>query len=192
MYLFMVLARILPAILWLGWLIYWLLAARRTATDQRMETLLTGASYRLPLVLGVLLMAIPRSPFPLLNLTLWTETPLVLGAGVALTAAGLALAVWARVHLGKYWSGRVTLKVNHRVIQTGPYACVRHPIYSGLILALLGTTITLGTVHACLGFVFMFVSFVRKLQIEETWLRSHFGAEYERYRKRVKALFPHP
>ena len=192
MYLFMVLARILPAILWLGWLIYWLLAARRTATNQRMETLLTGASYRLPLVLGVLLMAIPRSPFPLLNLTLWTETPLVLGAGVALTAAGLALAVWARVHLGKYWSGRVTLKVNHRVIQTGPYACVRHPIYSGLILALLGTTITLGTVHACLGFVFMFVSFVRKLQIEETWLRSHFGAEYERYRKRVKALFPHP
>jgi protein-S-isoprenylcysteine O-methyltransferase Ste14 len=192
MYLFMVLARILPAVLWLGWLIYWVLAARRTATNQRMETLLTGASYRLPLVLGVLLMAIPRSPFPLLNLTLWTETPLVLGAGVALTAAGLTLAVWARVHLGKYWSGRVTLKVNHRVIQTGPYACVRHPIYSGLILALLGTTITLGTVHACLGFVFMFVSFVRKLQIEETWLRSHFGAEYERYQKRVKALFPHP
>jgi protein-S-isoprenylcysteine O-methyltransferase Ste14 len=192
MYLFMVLARILTTILWLGWLVYWLLAARRTATNQRMETLLTGASYRLPLVLGVLLMAIPRSPFPQLNLTLWTQTPLVLGAGVALTTAGLALAVWARVHLGKYWSGRVTLKVNHRVIQTGPYACARHPIYSGLILALLGTTITLGTVHACLGFLFMFVSFVRKLQIEETWLRSHFGAEYERYQKRVKALFPHP
>jgi len=192
MHLFMVFARILPTILWLGWLIYWVLAARRTATNQRMETLLTGASYRLPLVLGVLLMAIPRFPFPLLNLTLWTETPPVLGAGVALTAAGLALAVWARVHLGKYWSGRVTLKVNHRVIQTGPYACVRHPIYSGLILALLGTTITLGTVHACLGFVFMFVSFLRKLQIEETWLRSHFGAEYERYQKQVKALFPHP
>jgi protein-S-isoprenylcysteine O-methyltransferase Ste14 len=192
MQLFMVLARILPAILWLGWLIYWVLAARRTATNQRMETVRTGASYRLPLVLGVLLMAVPRFPFPLLNLTLWTETPLVLGAGVALTAAGLALAVWARVHLGKYWSGRVTLKVNHRVIQTGPYACVRHPIYSGLILALLGTTITLGTVHACLGFAFMFVSFLRKLQIEETWLRSHFGAEYERYQKQVRALFPHP
>jgi protein-S-isoprenylcysteine O-methyltransferase Ste14 len=192
MQLFMVLARILPAILWLGWLIYWVLAARRTATNQRMETVRTGASYRLPLVLGVLLMAVPRFPFPLLNLTLWTETPLVLGAGIALTAAGLALAVWARVHLGKYWSGRVTLKVNHRVIQTGPYACVRHPIYSGLILALLGTTITLGTVHACLGFAFMFVSFLRKLQIEETWLRSHFGAEYERYQKQVRALFPHP
>jgi protein-S-isoprenylcysteine O-methyltransferase Ste14 len=192
MHLFMALARILPAILWLGWLIYWVLAARQTATNQRTETLLTGASYRLPLVLGVLLMAIPRSPFALLNLTLWAETPLALGTGVALTATGLALAVWARVHLGKYWSGRITLKVNHRVIQTGPYACVRHPIYSGLILALLGTTMTLGTVHACLGFVFMFVSFVRKLQIEETWLRSHFGAEYERYQKRVKPLFPHP
>ncbi|HYY26920.1 MAG TPA: isoprenylcysteine carboxylmethyltransferase family protein [Chthoniobacterales bacterium] len=156
-----------------------------------METPLTGASYRIALVLGIFLMVFPRSPLPLLNLTLWPLTPLILAAGVVLTAAGLAFAIWARVHLGKYWSGRVTLKVDHRVIQTGPYAWVRHPIYSGLILALLGTTITLGTLHACVGFVLIFVSFVRKLQIEENWLRSHFGAEYERYQKRVKALIPH-
>jgi protein-S-isoprenylcysteine O-methyltransferase Ste14 len=191
MRLFMVLAKILLAILWLGWLIFWVLAARRTATSQRMETLLTGASYRLPLVLGALLMAFPM-PFPLLNSTLWTASPLLLGTGVALTAVGLTFAVWARVHLGIYWSGRITLKVDHRVIQSGPYACVRHPIYSGMILALLGTTITLGTVRACVGFVLMFISFVRKLQIEEVWLRSHFGAEYERYQKRVKALIPFP
>jgi protein-S-isoprenylcysteine O-methyltransferase Ste14 len=184
--------KILPAILWLSWLTFWLLAARRTATSQRTETLMTGASYRIPLLLGILLMAIPKFPFPLLNSRLWAETPLVLGAGAAFTATGLALAVWARVHLGKYWSGRVTLKVDHRVIQTGPYACVRHPIYSGLILALLGTTITLGTVHACVGFALMSISFVRKLQIEEIWLRSHFGAEYERYQKRVGTLIPHP
>jgi protein-S-isoprenylcysteine O-methyltransferase Ste14 len=189
---FIVLARILPAILWLFWLIFWLLAARRTAANRRMETLLTGASYRIPLVLGIILMVVPRSPLPLLNLTLWPLTPPIVAAGVVLTAAGLAFAVWARVHLGKYWSGRVTLKVDHRVIQTGPYAWVRHPIYSGLLLALLGTTITLSTLHASIGFVLMFISFVRKLQIEENWLRSHFGEEYERYQKRVKALIPHP
>jgi protein-S-isoprenylcysteine O-methyltransferase Ste14 len=192
MRLFTVLARILPAILWLSWLIFWGLAAGRTAINQRMETPLTGASYRIPLVLGIFLMVFPKLPFPLLNSALWIPSPLVLGTGVALTAAGLAFAIWARVHLGIYWSGRITLKVAHRVIQSGPYACVRHPIYSGMILALLGTTATLGTVRACIGFVLMFISFVRKLQIEEIWLRSHFGAEYERYQKRVKALIPYP
>jgi protein-S-isoprenylcysteine O-methyltransferase Ste14 len=189
---FIVLVRILPTILWLCWLTFWLLAARRTAANQRMETPLTGASYRILLVLGIILIAVPRSPLPLLNLTLWPLTPPIVAAGVVLTAAGLAFAVWARIHLGKYWSGRVTLKVDHRVIQTGPYAWVRHPIYSGIILALLGTTITLSTLHASIGFVLMFISFVRKLQIEENWLRSHFGEEYERYQKRVKALIPHP
>ena len=190
MQLFKVLAKVLLAILWLGWLIFWVLAARRTATNRRMETLLTRASYRLALVLGAFLMAF-HMPFPL-NSTVLTPSPLSLGTGVALTALGLAFAVWARVHLGIYWSGRITLKVDHRVIQSGPYACVRHPIYSGMILALLGTTITLGTLRACVGFVLMFISFVRKLQIEEVWLRSHFGAEYERYQKRVRALFPYP
>lgn len=106
------------------------------------------------------------------------------------TGAGLCFAVWARMHLGKYWSSRVTLKENHRVIQTGPYASVRHPIYSGLILALFGTAITLGTISAFVGFAFMLISFVRKLKIEETWLRSQFGAEYEAYQNRVKALIP--
>jgi protein-S-isoprenylcysteine O-methyltransferase Ste14 len=94
------------------------------------------------------------------------------------------------MHLGKYWSGRITLKENHRIIQTGLYAWVRHPIYSGLILALFGTAITLGTIPAFAGFAFMLISFVRKLKIEETWLRSQFGAEYEAYQNRVKALIP--
>ena len=189
----MVLAKVLLAILWLGWLIFWVMAARRTVTNRRMETLSTGASYRIPLVLGALLMAF-HMPFFHLNSILWTPSSLSLGTGVALTALGLGLAIWARVHLGIYWSGRTNLKLDHRVIliQSGPYACVRHPIYGGMILALLGTTITLGTLRACVGFVLIFISFVRKLQIEEVWLRSHFGAEYERYQKRVRALFPYP
>ena len=121
---------------------------------------------------------------------LWTQSPLAAGTGLVFTVAGLCFAVWARMHLGKYWSGRITLKENHRVIQTGPYAWVRHPIYSGLILALFGTAITLGTISAYAGFVFMLISFVRKLKIEEIWLRSQFGAEYEAYQNRVKALIP--
>jgi len=182
--------RALLGILWLSWLVYWLAAARRTAPNKRMETLLEGASYRIPLAIGVFLMVFWRKPSFLPIPPLWAQSPLGAGIGLAFTVAGLCFAVWARVHLGKYWSGRITLKENHRVIQSGPYAWVRHPIYSGLILALFGTAITLGTIPAFAGFAFMLVSFVRKLKIEEAWLRSQFGVEYEAYQNRVKALIP--
>ena len=177
-------------LLWLCWLVYWLAAARRTAPNKRMETQSEGASYRLPLAIGVFLTVFWRMPLFLRIPALWTQSPLAGGAGLAFTLAGLCFAVWARRHLGKYWSGRITLKENHRVIQTEPYAWVRHPIYSGLILALFGTAITLGTISAFAGVVFMLISFMRKLKIEETWLRSQFGAEYEAYQNRVKALIP--
>jgi protein-S-isoprenylcysteine O-methyltransferase Ste14 len=102
----------------------------------------------------------------------------------------LSLTVWARRHLGKYWSATITLKQGHRVIQTGPYAWVRHPIYSGLILALSGTAIYIGTLQSFLGLGFLVASFMRKLSLEERWLREHLGDEYGRYQHRVKAVVP--
>ena len=182
--------RALLGIVWLSWMVYWISAAQRTAPNKRMETLLEGASYRIPLAIGVFLMVFWWKPLFRWIPAPGTPSPLAAGTGLALTVAGLCFAIWGRLHLGKYWSGRITLKENHRVIQTGPYALVRHPIYSGLILALFGTAITLGTISAFAGFAFMLISFVRKLKIEETWLLSQFRAEYEAYRKRVKALIP--
>src|SRR5689334_6823443 len=122
------LERALLGILWLSWLIYWLAAAQRTAANKRMETLLEGVSYRIPLAIGVFLMVFWRTPSFLRIPPLWTQSPLGAGAGLVFTVAGLCFAVWARMHLGKYWSGHITLKEDHRVIQTGPYAWVRHPI----------------------------------------------------------------
>ena len=182
--------RALLGILWLSWLVYWLAAAQRAAPNKRMETLLEGASYRIPLAVGVFLTVFWWKPLFLRIPALGTPSPLAAGIGLVFTVAGLCFAVWARMHLGEYWSGRITLKENHRVIQTGPYALVRHPMYSGFILALFGNAITLGTISAFAGFAFMLISLVRKLKIEETWLRSQFGAEYEAYRNRVKALIP--
>jgi protein-S-isoprenylcysteine O-methyltransferase Ste14 len=160
-------------------LVYWISAAQRTAPN------------RIPLAIGVFSTVFWWMPLFLRIPALWTQSPLAAGTGLAFTVAGLCFAVWARMHLGKYWSGRISLEEQHGVIQTGPYAWVRHPIYSGLILALFGTAITLGTILAFAGFAFMLISFVRKLKIEETWLRSQFGVEYEAYRNRVKALIPH-
>jgi protein-S-isoprenylcysteine O-methyltransferase Ste14 len=185
------LERALIGILWVAWAAYWIVAARQTASNRRAESVLIGASYRIPLLVGIILMVFSSVSPPGVGVALWPHNPFILGIVDLLTIAGLALAVWARLHLGKYWSGRITLKVDHRVIQTGPYAWVRHPIYSGLILALLGTAISIGTVQAVFGFAFILVSFLRKLTLEENWLRLHFGAEYELYQKRVSALIPH-
>jgi protein-S-isoprenylcysteine O-methyltransferase Ste14 len=179
-------------ILWLAWLVFWIAAAKRTAPNQRKESWLEGATYRIPLLAGLFLVVLSKRFLPSISRSLWPESPTLMGIGIILTIAGLGIAVWARIHLGIYWSGRVTIKVNHRVIQTGPYAWVRHPIYSGLLLAVLGTVITIGTLSSLFGFVIIFISVVCKLALEEKWLRAQFGEEYEDYRRRVKTLMPRP
>jgi protein-S-isoprenylcysteine O-methyltransferase Ste14 len=186
----MVLGRALIGMVWVGWAAYWIIAARHTLTNRRTESLLTGASYRILLVLGVILLAFPGYHLSSANPSLWPQSVVTLAIGLCLAVSGVGIAVWARRHLGKYWSGRITLKMDHHVIQSGPYALVRHPIYSGVLLALLGTVISIGTVQSCIAIALMFASFVLKLTLEERWLCAHLGTEYEQYRRRVKALIP--
>jgi protein-S-isoprenylcysteine O-methyltransferase Ste14 len=185
-----VLGRGLIGMLWVGWVAYWIVAARHTLTNQRTESLLTGASYRVLLVFGIILLAFPAYRLSPANPILWPQSAVTMAVGLGLAVIGLGIAVWARRHLGRYWSGRITLKVDHQVIQSGPYAFVRHPIYSGILLALLGTVISIGTARSCIAIVLMFLSFVVKLTLEERWLCAHLGAEYQEYRRRVKALIP--
>ena len=111
-------------------------------------------------------------------------------AGLALTAVGLALAVWARFYLGGNWSGLVELKKDHQLIRGGPYTLVRHPIYSGFMLATLGTAILERAVHGFLAFALITVVWTYKSRLEERFLVGQFGAEYDQYRKQVKGLIP--
>jgi protein-S-isoprenylcysteine O-methyltransferase Ste14 len=178
-------------LLWLGWAAYWFVAARRSAANRRIESWRTGFSYRIPLLFGIVLLAFSRRARISAGYHLWPTNALTLAAGIFLIAIGLGIAVRARRHLGKYWSGRITLKVDHRLIQSGPYGRVRHPIYSGLLLALLGTAITIGTLQSCLGVAVIFVAVLRKMSVEEQWMAAQFGNEYEVYRRRVNALIPH-
>jgi protein-S-isoprenylcysteine O-methyltransferase Ste14 len=184
------LERTLVWLLWLGWAAYWFVAARHSAANQRIESWRTGFSYRIPLLFGIVLLAFSRRSRTSGGYHLWSSTAFTLTTGIFLIAIGLGIAVWARRHLGQYWSGRITLKVDHRLIQSGPYGWVRHPIYSGLLLALLGTMITIGTLQACLGVAIIFLAVVRKMALEEQWMATQFGNEYEVYRRRVNALIP--
>ena len=111
--------------------------------------------------------------------------PILLAVGL-----GVAFAIWARRHLGEFWSARVTLKEDHHLIQSGPYARVRHPIYSGLLLAMIGTALFVGEWRAALGVFLVFVGHWLKARREESLLATEFGAAYEEYRRRTGSLVP--
>lgn len=110
--------------------------------------------------------------------------------GLALTLAGMALALWARGALGPYFSGRIELKTGHRLVQEGPYRFLRHPIYAGIILAALGSALADCDFDAVLGFALIAGSFVIKLRREERFVAANFGEEWARWRAHTWALVP--
>ncbi len=111
-------------------------------------------------------------------------------AGVVVAVIGLGFTSWARVHLGRLWSGTVTLKQEHAIIRTGPYAVTRHPIYSGLLLALAGSVVVRGTPASLIGCALIAVGVMIKVRQEETLLLRHFGDGYRGYQAAVPALVP--
>jgi protein-S-isoprenylcysteine O-methyltransferase len=110
--------------------------------------------------------------------------------GLALTIAGIAFAVWARFALGGNWSGTVTIKEDHQLIRTGPYAIVRHPIYTGLLLAEFGTALAFGEVRGLVAVAIATVSLRLKSLAEESFMAEQFGDQYAQYRRETKALVP--
>ena len=179
--------------LWIAWALYWLISAARSKTTVRRESLASRLGYVLPLVIGGVLLVWRDAPWgEWLNVRLWPRSLAAYWIGVALLAAGLGFAVWARVHLGRNWSGSVTVKESHELIRTGPYGLVRHPIYTGLIAAVLGTAIASGTVRAALAVAIIAASFFHKLRIEEGFMRETFPDEYPRYAAAVPRLIPFP
>jgi protein-S-isoprenylcysteine O-methyltransferase len=110
--------------------------------------------------------------------------------GVALTAGGIAFAFWARFTLGRNWSGTVTVKEDHELIVRGPYRIVRHPIYTGFTLGMLGTALVVGELRGLIALGLVVLAWRLKWPIEERFMLEEFGDRYAEYRKRVSALIP--
>jgi protein-S-isoprenylcysteine O-methyltransferase Ste14 len=153
------------------------------------ESAVSRLSHVVPLLIAAYLL-VAHVPLPLLNerfapLALWLA---VLGA--TLTFAGLAFAIWARFVIAGNWSSYVELKRDHELIIAGPYRWVRHPIYTGLLLAFIGSALAVGEWRGLLAVAIVAASFWRKLKLEEAVMRRQFGETYARYAARVPALIP--
>lgn len=175
--------------LWLVWVGYWLIAARGSKPVRQREEPLT----RMVFLMQLLVTAILLAPLPWSG-WLWIQ---LIGGGwtrywiaVALVIVGLALCIWARRILGSNWSGSVTLKEGHELVQSGPYRWIRHPIYTGILLMILGTGLASGRVHGLLAFPIALTALWLKSRVEERWMGQEFQERYGAYRQRSWALIP--
>ena len=177
----------ISGLLWIGFVVYWSAAARgaapaasaESAASRQLHSLLLNAA----IVLGFLRFApLDRRWLP--------ERPWLAPAGLSLQLSGVALAVWARRHLGRNWSGAVQTKVDHQLVRSGPYRRVRHPIYTGMLAMIAGTALVSGEWHGLLAVALMAGAYARKIPMEEQRMRETFGAEWDAWRRHSWALIP--
>lgn len=176
-------------VLWVAFLVYWQVMAAFVKKTKQLEPL-SSRAVRVALFGTAIYLLAFRPPAAWLHVHLWPSNFLTFWTGAALTLAGLLFCVWARVTLGRNWSRSVTIKEDHELIESGPYGMVRHPIYSGLFLGFIGSVLAEGQVRGVVAFGLVFVSLWLKLRLEEKWMRAQFGAKYEAYAGRVKAVVP--
>jgi protein-S-isoprenylcysteine O-methyltransferase Ste14 len=177
--------------LWAAWSASWLLAAVWSARTERRISFLRDVPHRFFTALGAVILftspihlaAIRSLPEPFGDDVLWAMTGFV--------AFGFLFAWWARIHLGRLWSGNVVKKEGHHVVDTGPYGIVRHPIYTGILISCFATAAAKGTALAFGGASLMVLGWYLKARQEERLLRDELGQDaYRSYAARVPMLVP--
>ena len=170
--------------LWVVWVVMWF----GTKRAKKRETPWERVQHLIPLVFGFWLLF--ERNWSALNMRLVPDTPAAWWLGLVLTAAGVAIGIWARVSLGTNWSGVVTLKDDHELIRTGLYRWIRHPIYTGILLAMIGTAMIMGHLLSWLGFLIVWATFYLKARREEGFLRQEFGDAFEEHARHTGMFFP--
>ena len=170
----------------IAWSIGWLWVKPVKAAESFAARLFTGSVVAAAFVL----LFSQNWPLGPLRYRMWPATATAEWTGIALTCAGAAIAIWARIILGANWSAKVTLKVDHELIRSGPYKYVRHPIYTGMLLAVIGTAVEIGEWRGLPAIALIMISVWVKSQREERFLTTEFGERYREYRQGTRALVP--
>lgn len=173
--------------IWVAFLIYWSVAAKNSAPATRAESSKSRAIHQAILNGSLLLLFIPVP-----GLTRWflPASPYLVPVGLAVQTAFFLLAAWARRHLGRNWSGEVSIKSEHKLVRSGPYRFIRHPIYTAMFGMYVGTCIVSAQIHSLVALALLAIAYGRKIPMEEKALRETFGADYDSYRRHSWALIP--
>jgi protein-S-isoprenylcysteine O-methyltransferase Ste14 len=176
-------------VLWLLWGLHWWAQSRGVKANVWAESAPSRLLHVVPLVVAALLLSLD---LPLLGLDqrFLPRSMAEFWVGFSVAVAGLLFTVWARRHLATNWSGDVTIKEGHELITSGPYAWVRHPIYTGLLLGFVGSAVAVGELRGLLALIVVVTALWRKLRLEERGMRQLFGERYLAYEQRVSALIP--
>ncbi|MGA7295079.1 MAG: isoprenylcysteine carboxylmethyltransferase family protein [Terriglobales bacterium] len=175
---------------WIVFVIYWAIGALKTQRTVSKESFASRYGVLFLEILGFVLIFFHKADIGILARHIFPRTYALAVVGVILTWIGIALALWARWHLGRYWSARVTLKEDHQLIRTGPYAHFRHPIYSGLILAAIGGALAIDHWRCAVGVAFIILGYSIKAKKEESMLTQQFGEAFREHCRHTGFLLP--
>lgn len=176
---------------WILFLVFWIVSSFRAKRIAKREGR-TGVLGRVLIgAVGCFLLIRADDPrLGPLSLRFVPERLWIAWVAAAATVLGVLFAIWARVHLGKYWSSTVALKSEHRLIRSGPYARIRHPIYTGIIFAIVGTGLAVGRYAAIVAVIIYVVAFWFKARKEEALLAGEFGPAFELHRRSTGFFLP--
>lgn len=173
--------------LWILFYSYWAISAIGVKKSVRGRPWLESACLRI--LLAIIALVLFRVFHVFVRVPVRSSNSIADGVGVCLCLAGQGFAVWARRHLGRNWGIPMSLKEGHELITTGPYRYLRHPIYTGILLAMLGSSIAVGRVWlVVLMVVGLFL--IYSARTEEQLMMQAFPREYPEYKKKTKALIP--
>jgi protein-S-isoprenylcysteine O-methyltransferase Ste14 len=177
--------------MWLAYIVYWRAMAVDTKSDERSEDASSRLQRFAVMVIALVLLGIPSFRLWVLDRRFLPASVWWFWIGAVVTAAGLLFSVWGRRYLGRNWSRAVTIKKDHELITGGPYSLVRHPIYTGLLTGLFGCALAVGEWRGLVAVGLVFIVLLRKLRLEEQWMREQFGETYGSYSRQVRALVPY-
>ncbi len=175
---------------WIVFVVYWAVSALKTRHTERSEPFASRYGVLVLVIAGFVLLFSGEAGIGILGKKVFPRIYALNVTGVALTWAGIALALWARWHLGQYWSARITIKEDHKLIRTGPYARLRHPIYSGVDLAAIGSALAIDRWRCVVGVCLIILGYWIKAKREEAMLTAQFGAEFKEHCSHTGFLFP--
>jgi protein-S-isoprenylcysteine O-methyltransferase Ste14 len=176
------------AALWIGFISYWSAVAKHAAPTRSSESTASRRTHvRLMNAAFVLLFFGFGTP---LGRRFLPDSIVLVAIGLAIQCGSGALGVWARRHLGRNWSGAITVAENHELVRSGPYRVLRHPIYTAMIGMFVGSAIAIGEWHSLIGALLIMIAYARKIPMEEQSLRGVFGSAYDDYKKGSWAIIP--